>query len=254
MARLVLLRHGQSTFNVANRFTGWQECGLSALGVEESREAGRLLAAADVVVDVVHTSMQDRAILTANLALEEMGRLWLPVRRHWRLNERHYGDLECRDKKETAALFGDDQVQRWRRGWDEPPPPLAIDDPRHPSHYARYRHLPPHDLPAGECLRDVVVRMLPYWDDAIAPELADGHVVLVAAHGNSLRALMKHLKRIPDHDIAALEIPTGVPWVFELGDDFTPVSDRQLGDPEDVHRRAVRAARQSEPVPPAPPR
>jgi 2,3-bisphosphoglycerate-dependent phosphoglycerate mutase len=228
--RLVLLRHGQSTYNLDNVFTGWQECDLSPLGVEEAMEGGRRLARAGIEVDVVHTSLQNRAIRTANLALEEMDRSWLPVRRHWRLNERHYGDLELRNKAETAAIHGADQVQVWRRSYDVRPPAIAADDKRHPRHLARYRRLPADVLPAGECLRDVVVRMLPHWFDVIAPDLTGGATVLVAAHGNSLRALVKHLMGIADDDIPKLEIPTGVPWVFDLDDRLAPVSEGLLGD------------------------
>ena len=231
--RLVLLRHGQSTYNLDNVFTGWQECGLSALGVEEAVRGGRRLATAGIDVDVVHTSLQNRAIRTATLALEEMDRSWVPVRRHWRLNERHYGDLELRNKAETAAAHGADQVQVWRRSYDVRPPAIDLDDPRHPRHLARYRRLPADVLPVGECLRDVVERMLPYWFDAVAPDLTGGATVLVAAHGNSLRALVKHLMAIGDDDIPGLEIPTGVPWVFDLGDDLTPVEERLLGDEEE---------------------
>ncbi len=225
MPSLVLLRHGQSTWNLDNRFTGWQECGLSPKGVEEATRAGRLLGSAGVDVDILHTSLQDRAIATANLALEQCSRAWVPVRRHWRLNERHYGDLEGRNKAETAALHSAEQVQVWRRSYDVRPPQIGPDDPRHPSANPRYASLAADVLPAGECLADVVVRMLPYWYDAIVPDLSAGAVVLVAAHGNSLRALVKHLKGIADADIPALEIPTGVPWLFELGPDLAPVSD-----------------------------
>jgi len=232
--RLVLLRHGQSTWNLDNVFTGWQECGLSPRGLEEAAAAGRQLAGEGIEVEVVHTSLQDRAIATANLALQEAGRAWVRVHRHWRLNERHYGDLEGRNKAETAALHSPEQVQVWRRSYDVPPPPIGPTDPRHPRNNPRYAHLPADVLPAGECLRDVVVRMLPYWYDAIAPDLADGTTVLVAAHGNSLRALVKHLKGIADADIPALEIPTGVPWVFELGDDLTPITDGLLSWPKDA--------------------
>ena len=228
MHHLVLLRHGQSTWNLENTFTGWQECGLSPLGIEEAVRAGHLLKEAGLGVTSLHTSLQDRAIATANLTLEELHRSWVTVRRHWRLNERHYGDLEGRNKVETAALHGAEQVQLWRRSYDVPPPPVGLDDPRHPRHDPRYRSLAPDVLPAGECLRDVVERMLPYWYDAIVPDLASGATVLVAAHGNSLRALVKHLKHIADADIPALEIPTGVPWVFDLGPDLVPVSDSLL--------------------------
>lgn len=228
MSRLVLLRHGQSTWNLENIFTGWQECELSPKGVEEAKRAGRLLFGVGIEVDAVHTSLQNRAIATANLTLEAADRAWVPVRRHWRLNERHYGDLEGRNKAETAALHGAEQVRVWRRSYDVPPPPIGPDDPRHPRHNARYRRLDPEVLPAGECLRDVVARMLPYWYDDIVPDLAAGATVLVAAHGNSLRALVKHLKDISDGDIPALELPTGVPWLFELDGDMAPVADKLL--------------------------
>ena len=229
MHHLVLLRHGQSTWNLENIFTGWQECGLSPRGLEEASRAGQLLREAGVDVDVLHTSVQNRAIATANLALEGADRAWVPVRRHWRLNERHYGDLEGRNKAETAALHGADQVQIWRRSYDVPPPPIEPDDPRHPRNNPRYDDIAPDVLPAGECLRDVVERMLPYWYDDIVPDLAAGATVLVAAHGNSLRALVKHLKAMADDDIPALEIPTGVPWLFELDEGMTPITDRLLG-------------------------
>jgi 2,3-bisphosphoglycerate-dependent phosphoglycerate mutase len=245
MPQLVLLRHGESTWNKANLFTGWYEADLSEGGVEEAREAGKLMARADIGIDLVHTSVQDRAIRTANLALEVMGQQWLPVKRHWRLNERHYGDLQGRNKREMAERYGEDQVQRWRRSYDEPPPPLDDDDERHPRHEPRYRSMPPDLLPTTECLKDVVARMLPYWYDAIVPDLRLGQTVLVSAHGNSLRALVKHLKGISDEDIPGLEIPTGVPWVFELDDELQPVDDRFLGDEEEVRRRAEEVAGQA---------
>ena len=182
---------------------------------------------------------------TTNLALEVMGQLWVPVRRHWRLNERHYGALQGLDKKETAERHGEEQVQLWRRSYDVPPPPLEEDDERHPRHDPRYRDLAADLLPTTECLRDVVVRMLPYWYDAIVPDLRLGRRVLVSAHGNSLRALVKHLKGISDDDIPGLEIPTGVPWVFELDDDQRPVADRFLGDADEVREKAEANARQA---------
>ncbi|MGH9164924.1 MAG: 2,3-diphosphoglycerate-dependent phosphoglycerate mutase [Acidimicrobiales bacterium] len=245
MSTLVLLRHGQSLWNRDGRYTGWQDCDLSQQGETECREAGRLMAEAGLEFGVVHTSVLTRAIRTANLALQVMDQLWLPVRRHWRLNERHYGALEGLDKKETTATHGAEQVKYWRRSWDHRPPPLALDDKRHPSHDRRYAELPADVLPAGECLADVVTRMLPYWYDALIPDLQDGRPVLVAAHGNSLRGLVKHLKGISDEDIPGLEIPTGMPWVFELGPDLHPVSDRLLGDVEDIARRVNEVARQA---------
>ncbi|HWW53571.1 MAG TPA: 2,3-bisphosphoglycerate-dependent phosphoglycerate mutase, partial [Acidimicrobiales bacterium] len=190
-------------------------------------------------------SLQKRAIRTADLALAEMDLLWIPVRRHWRLNERHYGDLQGKNKKETAERYGMDQLKLWRRSYDVPPPPLDAADPHHPGHDPRYRDLAPELLPASECLKDVVERMLPYWFDAIVPDLRAGKRPLIAAHGNSLRALVKHLKGISDDEIVTLEIPTGVPWVFELDDDLHPVADRWLGNPDDVKARAEAVARQA---------
>ncbi len=245
MATLVLLRHGQSRWNELNLFTGWYECDMTERGEAESRDAGKLLVAAGVAVDVVHTSMQKRAIRTANLALEVMDLVWVPVRRHWRLNERHYGALQGLDKKETADKFGVDAVHAWRRSYDVPPPPLGDDDPRHPRHDPMYRDLAPEVLPATECLKDVVARMVPYWQDAIVPDLRLGKVVLISAHGNSLRALVKHLKDIPDEKITELEIPTGVPWLFELDEDLRPRADRLLGDAEEIRQRAEETARQA---------
>ena len=246
MSSLVLLRHGQSTWNAENLFAGWHDTDLSAQGEAEAREAGRLLRHEAVDVDVLHTSIQKRAIRTANLALEVMDRLWIPVRRHWRLNERHYGALQGLNKKEMAERHGRDQVQAWRRSYDQPPPPLDEDDERHPRHDPLYQPLPSGVLPATECLRDVVVRMIPYWYDAIVPDLETGRNVLISAHGNSLRALVKHLKDISDEDIPGLEIPTGVPWLFELaGDDLRPVADRFLGDEEEIREKAAAVARQA---------
>jgi len=242
---LVMLRHGQSVMNRDNRYTGWQECDLSEKGEDESRHAGRLMAAAGLEFAVVHTSLQLRAIRTANLALQVMDQLWLPVRRHWRLNERMYGALEGLDKRQTAADHGAEQVRWWRRSWDHRPPPVTWEDLRHPRHDRRYAALPADVLPVGECLKDVVTRMLPYWQDRIVPDLRVGAPVLVSAHGNSLRGLVKHLKGIADHDIPALEIPTGVPWVFELGPDLEVRSDHQLGDQADIARRAEEVARQA---------
>jgi 2,3-bisphosphoglycerate-dependent phosphoglycerate mutase len=244
---LVLLRHGESTWNRENLFTGWHDVDLSERGEAEAREGGRLLTAEGLGFEVVHTSLQRRAIRTAELALGEMDLLWLPVRRHWRLNERHYGALQGLNKKETAAKYGAEQVFTWRRSYDVPPEPLAPHDERHPRNDPRYAHVAPDLLPASECLKDVVERMLPYWHDAIVPDLFAGKRVLVSAHGNSLRALVKHLKQIPDEEIPELEIPTGVPWVFELddADPCTVLADRLLGDPDDVRARAEAVARQA---------
>ena len=245
MGMLVLLRHGESTWNAENLFTGWTDVDLTARGEQESRDGARLLLEEGIAFDVVHTSVLKRAIRTAWLAMEVMDLAWVPVHRHWRLNERHYGALQGLNKKETADRFGAEQVHVWRRSYDGPPPALEPDDGRHPRSDPRYRDLAPGVLPATECLKDVVERMLPYWFDAIVPDLRVGRTVLVAAHGNSLRALVKHLKNIPDAEIPDLNIPTGIPWVFELDGDLRPETDRLLGDPEAVRAKAEAVARQA---------
>jgi 2,3-bisphosphoglycerate-dependent phosphoglycerate mutase len=248
MATLVLLRHGESEWNRANLFTGWQDVGLTDTGEAEAAEAARMLADAGIDVDVVHTSVLVRAIRTAEITLAALGRSWVPVRRHWRLNERHYGALEGTNKRQATERWGEAQVHAWRRGYATPPPPLAPDDPRHPRFDPRYAALPPDVLPASECLADVVARMLPYWHDAIVPDLRAGMVVLVAAHGNSLRALVKHLDRIPDEEIPELNIPTGIPLVYELSDDdpCTPAAPgRYLADPDVVAAKVAAVARQA---------
>ncbi|MFZ4519561.1 MAG: phosphoglyceromutase [Microthrixaceae bacterium] len=242
MHRLVLLRHGQSEWNQLNLFTGWYDCDLTEQGRAEATAAGGMLRDAGVEPDVLHTSVQVRAIRTANLALDELGRLWVPVRRHWRLNERHYGDLTGKNKKETTDQFGEEQVKVWRRSYDVPPPPIAADNRFNPNDDARYAHLPPELVPTSECLADVVARMLPYWYDAIVPDLAAGSDVLVVAHGNSLRALVKHLQGISDEDITGLNIPTGIPLLYELDDSFRPVEDRPVEDRYLADAEAVRAA------------
>ncbi|PRY00732.1 phosphoglyceromutase [Allonocardiopsis opalescens] len=222
MATLVLLRHGESVWNAKGLFTGWVDVDLSEKGEQEARTGGRLLAEAGFTPDVVYTSTLKRAIRTANLALETADLLWLPVRRSWRLNERHYGALQGKDKAQTRAEFGDEQFMIWRRSYDTPPPPLADDDRYSQVGDPRYAHLPQEIVPRTECLADVVVRLLPYWYDQIVPELSAGRTVLVAAHGNSLRALVKHLDGVSDTEIAGLNIPTGIPLVYDLADDFTP--------------------------------
>ena len=222
MATLILLRHGQSEWNEKNLFTGWHDVDLTVRGEEEARAAGALLTEAGVLPDVCFTSLQIRAIRTAELVLAAARRSWIPVHRHWRLNERHYGALQGLDKAETTERYGAEQVHVWRRSYDTPPPALELDDERHPRHDVRYADLAPEQLPATECLADVVARTLPYWYDAIVPQLRLGRVVLVAAHGNSLRALVKHLESIGDDQIAELNIPTGIPLRYDLDDDLQP--------------------------------
>lgn len=219
---LVLLRHGESDWNARNLFTGWVDVPLSAGGRVEAQAGGRLLAEAGALPDVVHTSLLRRAITTANLALDVADRHWIPVKRHWRLNERHYGALQGKDKKQTLAQYGEEQFMLWRRSYDTPPPPIDVDDEFSQALDPRYADLGP-GLPATECLKDVVARMLPYWDSDVVPDLRAGKVVLVAAHGNSLRALVKHLDGISDTDVAGLNIPTGIPLVYALDDDLAPV-------------------------------
>jgi 2,3-bisphosphoglycerate-dependent phosphoglycerate mutase len=230
VSKLVLIRHGQSSWNHANRFTGWVDVDLTPAGEEEARVAGRRMVDSGVLPDVVHTSLQTRAIRTANLALEVLDRLWIPVRRSWRLNERHYGGLTGLDKAETAARYGDEQVHLWRRSYDVPPPPIDDDHPHNPNHDPRYALLPPELVPRTECLADVVARLLPYWFDVLVPDLATTPTVLVVAHGNSLRALVKHLQRISDTEIPELNIPTGIPLVYELDEHFHPADQRPVDD------------------------
>lgn len=244
MATLILLRHGESTWNLANLFTGWIDVDLSPRGEEEAVAAGKLLGDAGLLPDVLHTSLQRRAIRTAQITLDVVDRLWLPTRRSWRLNERHYGALQGKDKKQTAEEFGADQVKVWRRSYAEPPPPLDPDDPTHPRFDPRYAGLPVDVLPSSECLADVVARMTPYWYDSVVPDLVAGRTTLVAAHGNSLRALVKHLDGISDHDIPELNIPTGQPLVYELDGRMAVVSRRYL-DPEAAAAAAEAVARQA---------
>ncbi|MCW2934178.1 MAG: Bisphosphoglycerate mutase [Actinomycetia bacterium] len=224
MGTLVLLRHGESEWNAKGLFTGWVDVPLAAKGIQEASAGGRMLADAGLRPDVVHTSVLTRAIQTANYAVEAAGLSWLPVHRTWRLNERHYGALQGKDKAQTRQEFGDEQFMIWRRSYDVPPPPIADDDPLSPAGDARYATLPPELMPRTECLRDVVARMLPYWYDSIVPDLAAGKSVLVVAHGNSLRALVKHLDGISDVAIAELNIPTGIPLLYELDESFKPVA------------------------------
>ncbi len=243
MSTLMLLRHGESQWNVENRFTGWVDVDLTEKGVEEASHGGRLLAEAGVLPDVVHTSLLRRAIRTTNLALEACDRHWIPVQRSWRLNERHYGDLQGRDKAETLAAFGDEQFLIWRRSFDVPPPAVSLESEYHPSHDARYADLPPEVLPATECLADVLDRMLPYWQDSIVPDLRAGKTVMVAAHGNSLRALVMHLDRLTKDEVVALNVPTGMPLRYELDANLRPVSSGYL-DPEAAASAAAAVANQ----------
>ena len=245
MATLVLLRHGESEWNSKGLFTGWVDVGLSAKGAEEAAHGGQLLAEAGLHPDVVHTSVLTRAIQTANITLEAADLLWLPVRRSWRLNERHYGALQGKDKAQTREEFGDEQFMLWRRSYDVPPPPIADDDPLSQSGDPRYGGLPPELLPRSECLKDVVGRMLPYWYDVVVGDLEVGKTVLVVAHGNSLRALVKHLDGISDTAIAALNIPTGVPLLYELDDEFRPaIAGGRYLDPEAAAEAAEAVANQ----------
>ena len=233
MKTLVLLRHGESEWNAKGLFTGWVDVGLSETGAHEAINGGQLLAQSEVRPDTVHSSVLTRAIQTAHLALEEAGLLWLPVARSWRLNERHYGALQGKDKAATRREFGDEQFMLWRRSYDVPPPPIADDDPLSQAADPRYAGLPPELRPRTECLKDVVARMLPYWYDAVVPDLNDGQTALIVAHGNSLRALVKHLDGISDAAIAELNIPTGIPLVYELDDAFRPaVPGGRYLDPE----------------------
>jgi 2,3-bisphosphoglycerate-dependent phosphoglycerate mutase len=245
MKRLVLLRHGESEWNRENRFTGWVDVDLSDKGREEAREAGRLMLAEKFEFDVAFTSVLKRAIRTLWMALDGMDLMWIPVHNSWRLNERHYGALQGLNKAETAAQHGDAQVKIWRRSYDIPPPPLTQDDPRHPSHDRRYANLRPEELPLTESLKDTVARFLPYWHETIAPQIAGGKRVLIAAHGNSLRALVKYLDNIPDDEIVELNIPTGVPLVYLLNDDLEPLQKFYLGDPEEAKKKAAAVANQA---------
>jgi 2,3-bisphosphoglycerate-dependent phosphoglycerate mutase len=246
MIKLVLLRHGESLWNLQNRFTGWTDVDLTPKGIEEAREAARLLQEGGYTFDVAHTSLLKRAIRTLWITLDGMDLMWIPVHRSWRLNERHYGALQGLNKAETAAQYGDQQVLIWRRSYCDPPPPLTPDDPRYPSHDRRYAGLAPVELPLAESLKDTVARFLPYWHETIVPELRAGRRVLIAAHGNSLRALVKHLDGISEEEIVGLNIPTGIPLVYELDDDLKPLRSYYLGDPEEARKAAEAVAKQAQ--------
>ena len=234
MKKLVLVRHGESTWNKENRFTGWTDVDLSEKGRQEALEGGQVLKAGGYTFDVAYTSVLKRAIRTLWTVLDEMDLMWIPVHRSWRLNERHYGALQGLNKSETAEKYGEGQVKIWRRSYDIPPPALTSADERFPGHDPRYRDIPAAELPLTECLKDTVARFLPLWHDTIAPEIRRGRKVLIAAHGNSLRALVKYLDNVSEADIVELNIPTGMPLVYELDDDLKPLNRYYLGDPEKV--------------------
>ncbi|MFZ5909491.1 MAG: 2,3-diphosphoglycerate-dependent phosphoglycerate mutase [Chloroflexota bacterium] len=244
MYKLVLVRHGQSTWNLENRFTGWTDVGLTEQGLAEAHEAGRLLREGGYAFDVAYTSVLKRAIKTLWIMLEEMGLEWIPVVRAWQLNERHYGNLQGLNKAEMAEKFGEAQVKLWRRSYDVPPPPLELTDQRHPTFDPRYASLTPEQLPATESLKITLERVLPYWHSTLAPAIKSGQKVLVAAHGNSLRAMVKYLDDIPDDVITELNIPTGIPLVYELDEDLKPIQHYYLGDPDEVARKAAAVANQ----------
>jgi len=245
VTKLVLLRHGESTWNKENRFTGWTDVDLSERGRAEAAEAGRLLREGGFVFDIAYTSMLTRAIRTLWIALDALELMWIPVEKNWRLNERHYGALQGLNKAETAAEHGEAQTKIWRRSYDIPPPPLTPDDPRHPSHDARYASLRHNELPLTESLKDTVARFLPYWHDTIAPAIRSGKRVLIAAHGNSLRALVKYLDQVSESEIVELNIPTGIPLVYELDADLKPIRHEYLGDPAAAAAAAARVAAQT---------
>lgn len=244
MYKLVLVRHGQSTWNLENRFTGWTDVGLTDLGREEAYAAGQLLLEGGYDFDIAYTSVLKRAIQTLNIIQQEMDLEWIPVIRAWQLNERHYGALQGLNKAETAEKFGEAQVKAWRRSYDVPPPALEVTDERHPTFDRRYASLTPEQLPATESLKLTLERVLPYWHSTLAPELKSGQRVLVVAHGNSIRALVKYLDDISDAEITELNIPTGLPLVYELDDDLKPIRHYYLGDPEEAARKAAAVANQ----------
>ena len=245
MYKVVLLRHGESTWHKENRFTGWTDVDLSDRGVAEAKEAGRLLRAGGYTFDIAFTSVLKRAIKTLGIALDTLDQLWIPVTKSWKLNERHYGALQGLNKAETAAKHGEAQTKIWRRSYDIPPPPLTADDPRHPSHDPRYQGLSASELPLAESLKETVARFLPYWHETIAPTIKSGQRVIIAAHGNSLRALVMYLDKVSESAIVELNIPTGIPLVYELDDDLKPVRHEYLGDPAAAAAAAARVANQA---------
>jgi 2,3-bisphosphoglycerate-dependent phosphoglycerate mutase len=244
MYKLVLLRHGESTWNKENRFTGWTDVGLTGKGLAEAKAAGQLLKDAGFAFDVAYTSVLKRAVKTLWTALEEMDRMWIPIHHSWRLNERHYGALQGLNKAETAAKFGEEQVKIWRRSYDTRPPPLAEGDLRLETNDPRYADMKPGEFPRTECLKDTVARFLPYWHGTIAPAVKSGASVIVAAHGNSLRALIKYLDNVSDQEIVGLNVPTGQPLVYELDADLRPLKSYYLGDPEAIKAAMAAVANQ----------
>ncbi|GHV38504.1 2,3-bisphosphoglycerate-dependent phosphoglycerate mutase [Synergistales bacterium] len=244
MYKIVLIRHGESAWNKENRFTGWADVPLSEKGVSEASEAGKLLKKEGFVFDLAFTSVLKRAVKTLWLTLEELDLMWIPITHSWQLNERHYGALQGLNKSETAAKYGDEQVKIWRRSYDTRPPLLEKSDERHPSKDRRYADLTAAELPDGECLADTVARVVPYWEKTIVPEIKAGKKIIIAAHGNSLRALVKYLDNISEKDILELNIPTGVPLLYELGDDIKPLSHRYLGDADAIAKAQAAVANQ----------
>lgn len=245
MYKLVLVRHGQSTWNLENRFTGWTDVGLTDLGREEAHEAGKLLREGGYIFDVAYTSVLRRAVQTLWTVLQELNLEWIPVTNAWQLNERHYGALQGLNKAETAEKFGEAQVKIWRRSYDVPPPALELDDERHPRFDPRYASLPPEQLPATESLKITLERVLPYWHSTLAPMIQSGKRVIIAAHGNSIRALVKYLDNISEADITELNIPTGLPLVYELDEELKPIRSYYLGDPEEAAKKAAAVANQA---------
>lgn len=246
MYKLVLIRHGESQWNLENRFTGWHDVDLTEAGIAQARNGGRLLKDAGFEFDLAYSSVLTRAIRTLSLVLEEMDQMWLPVQRHWRLNERHYGALTGLDKAETAALHGDEQVKIWRRSFDVPPPEVSEDSEHFPAHDRRYRGIDPRVLPKAESLALTIDRVLPYWHDVITPSIRDGKRVIIAAHGNSLRALVKYLDDMSDAEILELNIPTGVPLVYDLDENLHPIKKEYLGDPEAIKAMMDAVAKQGQ--------
>jgi 2,3-bisphosphoglycerate-dependent phosphoglycerate mutase len=244
MHKIVLIRHGESQWNKENRFTGWTDVDLTEKGIEEAKTAGKLIKEAGFDFDIAYTSVLKRAIRTLWLALDAMDLMWLPVVNTWRLNERHYGALQGLNKAETAQKYGDEQVHIWRRSYDTQPPALTADDERFPGHDSRYKGLTKDELPLTECLKDTVARFLPFWHETVVPTMKSGKRVLIVAHGNSLRALVKYLDNVPDNEIVELNIPTGVPLVYELDDNFKPIKHYYLGDPEAIKKAAEAVANQ----------